>query len=233
MSKKIATSLTAAAQQLATVAATLQQAAAALSGAAAPVAAAPAAPRFTSEEVKKMKSWKNAFLELGESPEAAHQKAIAKLESMKKGKKNSGAAVAAPVDQPAPRQRRAAAPAPAAQKKIKMLTLEDVRNGTAMSLAEFGKSLVEEHGIDRNSEKFAALRAQFMELRKKYKAQLDEEASVAASGEDLVDGMTVDDGTVEFAEDDGGYEFDAEPVVTPARGKKKAAAIVDADDEFN
>ena len=242
MSKQIAKSLTAAAQQLATVAATLQQAAAALG--AAPVAtapaaapAAPAAPKWTPEQKKKLVQFRGAFMALGDDEKTASRKAIAKLTGGTG--KNSGAAVAAPVDQPKRRGRpagsgRAAAPAPVApaqkKKRIHMLTLDEVREGTGMTLAQFCKTLVEDHGLDRDSEEFTALRKQFIDLRAKLKAQVEEENDVAASGEDLVDGFVVDGGD---GGDDAGYDFDPEPVTPKKRGAKMAEeASNDADSEF-
>ena len=237
MSKQIAKSLTNAAQQLATVAATLQQAAAALGAAPAPVA--PAAPQWTPEQKKKLVQFRGAFMALGDDEKTASQKAIAKLTGSSSGAKNSGAAVAAPVDQPKRRGRpagsgRAAAPAPVApaqkKKRIHMLTLDEVREGTGMTLAQFCKTLVEDHGLDRDSEEFTALRKQFIDLRAKLKAQVEEENDVAASGEDLVDGFVVDGGD---GGDDAGYDFDPEPVTPKKRGAKMAEeAAFDAESEF-
>lgn len=247
MSKQIAKSLTNAAQQLATVAATLQQAADALGASPAPVATAPAAPKWTPEQKKKLIQFRGAFMALGDDEKTASRKAIAKLTGGTG--KNSGAAVQAPVDQPAKRKPgrpagsgRAAAPAPAApapaapaapvqkKKRIHMLTLDEVREGTGMTLAQFCKSLVDDHGLDRDSEEFAGLRKQFLELRAKLKAQVEEENDVAASGEDLVDGFVVDGGD---GEDDAGYDFDPQPV-TPKKGRAKMAedALDDTDAEF-
>lgn len=235
MSKQIAKSLTAAASQLAAVAATLQQAAAALGAAPAP-AAAPAAPQWTPEQKKKLIQFRGAFMALGDDEKTASQKAIAKLTGA--APKNSGASVAAPVDQPAKRKPgrpagsgRAAAPAPAPvqkKKSIHMLTLEEVREGTGMTLAQFCKSLVEDHGLDRDSEEFARLRKQFLDLRAKLKAQVEEENDVAASGEDLVDGFVVDGGD----DGDAGYDFDPQPAPKKGRARLAEDALDDTDAEF-
>ena len=232
MSKQIAKSLTAAAQQLAAVAATLQQAAAALGS---PAPAPAAAPKWTAEQKKKLVQFRSAFMALGDDEKTASRKAVAKLTGA--SGKNSGAAVQAPVDQPAKRKPgrpagsgRASAPAPVQKKKsIHMLTLEEVREGTGMTLAQFCKSLVEDHGLDRDSEEFARLRKQFLDLRAKLKAQVEEENDVAASGEDLVDGFVVDGGD---GEDDAGYDFDPQPAPKKRGAKMAEESFDDADAEF-
>lgn len=95
---------------------------------------------------------------------------------------------------------------PAVQKKptkIKMLTLEEMREGTAPTLAQFSASLVEA-GIERGSEKFEELKAKFMELRKKFKAQIEEEADVQ-DADDLTGDYVIGEGdpdAVTFSEEE-------------------------------
>lgn len=101
-----------------------------------------------------------------------------------------------------PMNREAAAPAPV-QKKIKMITLEETRDGTAPTLAQFSASLVDA-GIERDSEKFAELKAKFLELRKKFKAQLEEENDVQ-DADDLTGDYVIGEGdpdAVVFSEEE-------------------------------
>jgi hypothetical protein len=87
--------------------------------------------------------------------------------------------------------------------KIKMLTLEEMRDGTAPTLAQFSASLVDA-GIERGSEKFEELKAKFLELRKKFKAQIEEEADVQ-DADDLTAEYVIGEGdpdSVTFSEEE-------------------------------
>lgn len=87
--------------------------------------------------------------------------------------------------------------------KIKMLTLDEMRDGTAPTLAQFSASLVEA-GIERGSEKFEELKAKFLELRKKFKAQIEEEADVQ-DADDLTGDYVIGEGdpdAVTFSEEE-------------------------------
>lgn len=104
-----------------------------------------------------------------------------------------------------PMNRGAGAAAPTQKKpvKIKMLTLEEMRDGTAPTLAQFSASLVEA-GIERGSEKFEELKAKFLELRKKFKAQIEEENDVQ-DADDLTGDYVIGEGdpdAVVFSEDE-------------------------------
>lgn len=211
------------AKNLLAVSKTLTAAAAALAAAAADLQkpAASAAPQWSEEQKKKLTKFKNAFMSLDMSEEEAKAAAIKKLGEKPAGG-NSGADVEAAIDQQKKRGRPAGsgkkntddlAPAPAAsprgKKALRMITKEDVRNGS-YTLGEFTKHLREDHGLLPDSEQYLQLKQKFLDTRKKLKAEV--EAELAEEQDVADDGALVGEYVI-----DGDDE--AEEIAAPVRGK--------------
>lgn len=158
---------------------------------------APVKMGWSPKQIKMLEAKASELVEdAGLDRKTAAARAVAWME--KKGEKratpvNSAPAVAQEKRGPGrPKLKRDDDDVPAAPVKkpaavkIKMLTLDEMRDGTAPTLAQFSASLVEA-GIERGSEKFEELKAKFLELRKKYKAQIEEENDVTDA-----DGLTGD-----------------------------------------
>lgn len=143
--------------------------------------------QFTAQEIEKIK----LLMSCGEEKNSAMRKVF----NLRGGKK-----VAAPA-KAAPTVKVAAKAAP----KIKMITRENVENDS-YKLSEFTAHL-KENGIEKDSESWNAFKAKFLELRKKFKDEIEEENSVPEEPE-----MSADDQLMgEFATDEtggfGGFDY--------------------------
>lgn len=88
------------------------------------------------------------------------------------------------------------------KKAIRMITREDVENDS-YTLAEF-RAHLKENGIEKGTDDYASLNAKFLELRKKYKDEIEEENTIEEPE------MTDDDqlmGEFMTEGDDGGFDF--------------------------
>ena len=142
--------------------------------------------KFTAAEIQKIQF----LIETG----TEKQEAMRKVFNLRGGKKVAPAKT--PTGKVAPKK-----------KTIKMITREDVENDS-YTLAEF-RAHLKENGIEKGTDDYATLNTKFLELRKKYKEEIEEENTVAEPK------MTDDDQLMgEFAmeggEDDGGFDFTEE-----------------------
>lgn len=144
-------------------------------------AAAKEPVKFTAAEIEKIK----LLMSCGEEKEDAMRKVF----NLRGGSK---APAAKPTVKVAPKK-----------KAIRMITREDVENDS-YTLAEF-RAHLKENGIEKGTDDYATLNAKFLELRKKFKDEIEEENTVEEEPE-----MTDDEQLMgEFATDgdDGGFDF--------------------------
>lgn len=140
---------------------------------------------FTAAEIEKIKF----LIETG----TEKQDAMKKVFNLRGGSK----APAKTAAKPTPTVKVAPKP-----KKIKMITREDVENDT-YKLSEFTAHL-KENGIEKDSEDWTTLKNKFLELRRKYKEEIEEENTVEEpemSDDDQLMGEFATEG------DDGGFDF--------------------------
>lgn len=141
--------------------------------------------QFTAQEIEKIK----LLMSCGEEKNSAMRKVF----NLRGGKK-------APAKTP-PK----VTVAPKAVPKIKMITREDVENDS-YTLGEF-RAHLKENGIEKGTDSYTALNTKFLELRKKFKDEIEEENSVPEEHE-----MSADDQLMgEFATDEtggfGGFDY--------------------------
>lgn len=148
-------------------------------------AAAKEPVKFTAAEIEKIK----LLMSCGEEKEDAMRKVF----NLRGGSKApAGKTSAKPTVKVAPKK-----------KAIRMITREDVENDS-YTLAEF-RAHLKENGIEKGTDDYATLNAKFLELRKKFKDEIEEENTVEEEPE-----MTDDEQLMgEFATDgdDGGFDF--------------------------
>ena len=147
-------------------------------------AAAKEPVKFTAAEIEKIKFLMDTGTE--------KQDAMRKVFNLRGGSKAPAKTSAKPTVKVAPKK-----------KAIRMITREDVENDT-YKLSEFTAHL-KENGIEKDSEDWTSLKNKFLELRRKYKEEIEEESTVAEEPE-----MTDDEQLMgEFATDgdDGGFDF--------------------------
>lgn len=150
--------------------------------------------KFTAAEIQKIQF----LIETG----TEKQEAMRKVFNLRGGKK---VAPAAPAKAPA-------AKAPTVKvapkkKTIKMITREDVENDS-YTLAEF-RAHLKENGIEKGTDDYATLNTKFLELRKKYKEEIEEENTVEEP-EMTDDEQLMGEFAMEGGEDDGGFDFTEE-----------------------
>lgn len=147
------------------------------------------AVQFTAQEIEKIK----LLMSCGEEKNSA----MAKVFALRGGKKAAAPEKAAPTVKVAPK--------PAKKASIRMITREDVENDS-YTLGEF-RAHLKENGIEKGTEAYATLNTKFLELRKKFKDEIEQENSV-----DEVPEMDADDQLMgEFATDEtggfGGFDY--------------------------
>lgn len=135
-----------------------------------PAAAKAAEPKkepvkFTAAEIQKIKF----LMETG----TEQQDACRKVFNLRGGKK---VAPTAPAKAPAAKTPTVKVAPKPAKRVIKMITREDVENDT-YKLSEFTAHL-KENGIEKDSEDWTNLKNKFLELRRTYKEEIEEENSV-------------------------------------------------------
>ena len=95
------------------------------------------------------------------------------------------------------------------KKTIKMITREDVENDS-YTLAEF-RAHLKENGIEKGTDDYATLNTKFLELRKKYKEEIEEENTVSEEEPEMTDDeQLMGEFAMEGGEDDGGFDFTEE-----------------------
>ena len=144
--------------------------------------------QFTAAEIEKIKFLMDTGTE--------KQEAMRKVFNLRGGAAKAPAKAAAkPTVKVAPKR-----------VAIKMITKEDVENDS-YTLAQF-RAHLKENGIEKGTENYTTLNNKFLELRAKFKAEIEEENSVAEPE------MTDDEqlmGEFEMAGgDDGGFDFSEE-----------------------
>ena len=148
------------------------------------------AVKFTPAEVEKIK----LLMSCGEDK----QDAMKKVFNLRGGSK-SPAAKTAPTVKVAPKA------APKKKAAIRMITRDDVENDS-YTLAEF-RAHLKENGIEKGTDDYATLNTKFLELRKRFKDEIEEENSVEEPE------MTDDDqlmGEFETEGSDSGFDFSEE-----------------------
>ena len=147
--------------------------------------------KFTAAEIQKIQF----LIETG----TEKQEAMRKVFNLRGGKKVAPAAAPAktPTVKVAPKK-----------KTIKMITREDVENDS-YTLAEF-RAHLKENGIEKGTDDYATLNTKFLELRKKYKEELEEENTVSGEPEMTDDEQLMGEFAMEGGEDDGGFDFTEE-----------------------
>lgn len=152
--------------------------------------------KFTAAEIQKIKF----LIETG----TEKQEAMRKVFNLRGGKKVAPAAPAkasaakTPTVKVAPKK-----------KTIKMITREDVENDS-YTLAEF-RAHLKENGIEKGTDDYATLNTKFLELRKKYKEEIEEENTVSEEEPEMTDDeQLMGEFAMEGGEDDGGFDFTEE-----------------------
>lgn len=143
------------------------------------------AVQFTPAEIEKIK----LLMSCGEEKEDAMRKVF----NLRGGSKAPAKTAAKPTVKVAPKP-----------KKIRMITREDVENDS-YTLAEF-RAHLKENGIEKGTENYAALNTKFLELRKKYKDEIEEENSVGEP-EMTDDDQLMGEFAMEGGGDDTGFDF--------------------------
>ena len=151
--------------------------------------------KFTAAEIQKIQF----LIETG----TEKQEAMRKVFNLRGGKKVAPAA--APAKAPAAKAPAAKAPK---KKTIKMITREDVENDS-YTLAEF-RAHLKENGIEKGTDDYATLNTKFLELRKKFKEEIEEENTVSEEPEMTDDEQLMGEFAMEGGEDDGGFDFTEE-----------------------
>ena len=152
--------------------------------------------KFTAAEIQKIQF----LIETG----TEKQEAMRKVFNLRGGKKV--APTAAPAKAPAAKTPTVKV-APKPKKTIKMITREDVENDS-YTLAEF-RAHLKENGIEKGTDDYATLNTKFLELRKKYKEEIEEENTVEEP-EMTDDEQLMGEFAMEGGEDDGGFDFTEE-----------------------
>ena len=152
--------------------------------------------KFTAAEIQKIQF----LIETG----TEKQEAMRKVFNLRGGKKVAPAA--APAKAPAAKAPAAKAPK---KKTIKMITREDVENDS-YTLAEF-RAHLKENGIEKGTDDYATLNTKFLELRKKFKEEIEEENTVSEEEPEMTDDeQLMGEFAMEGGEDDGGFDFTEE-----------------------
>lgn len=153
------------------------------------------AVQFTAAEIEKIK----LLISCGEEK----QDAMKKVFNLRGGSKTPAKAKTAPAAQPTVKVAPKVAPA---KKKVslRMITRDDVENDS-YTLAEF-RAHLKENGIEKGTEDYATLNTKFLELRKKFKDEIEEENSVGEP-EMTDDEQLMGEFAMEGGEDDGGFDF--------------------------
>lgn len=150
--------------------------------------------KFTAAEIQKIQF----LIETG----TEKQEAMRKVFNLRGGKKVAPAA--APAKAPTPTVKVAPK-----KKTIKMITREDVENDS-YTLAEF-RAHLKENGIEKGTDDYATLNTKFLELRKKYKEEIEEENTVSEKEPEMTDDeQLMGEFAMEGGEDDGGFDFTEE-----------------------
>lgn len=121
---------------------------------------------FSAAEIQKIQF----LIETG----TEKQEAMRKVFNLRGGKKV--APTAAPAKAPVAKTPTVKVAPKPAKRAIKMITREDVENDS-YTLAEF-RAHLKENGIEKGTDDYAALNTKFLELRKKFKDEIEEENSV-------------------------------------------------------
>lgn len=151
------------------------------------------AVQFTPAEIEKIK----LLMSCGEEK----QDAMKKVFNLRGGSKTP--AKTAPAVKPVAAKQPTVKVAPK-KKTIRMITREDVENDS-YTLAEF-RAHLKENGIEKGTENYAALNTKFLELRKKFKDEIEEENTVAEP-EMTDDDQLMGEFAMEGAGDDTGFDF--------------------------
>lgn len=154
--------------------------------------------KFTAAEIQKIQF----LIETG----TEKQEAMRKVFNLRGGKKVAPAAKAPAAKAPAAKTPTVKV-APK-KKTIKMITREDVENDS-YTLAEF-RAHLKENGIEKGTDDYATLNTKFLELRKKYKEEIEEENTVSEEPEMTDDEQLMGEFAMEGGEDDGGFDFTEE-----------------------
>lgn len=152
--------------------------------------------KFTAAEIQKIQF----LIETG----TEKQEAMRKVFNLRGGKKVAPAAAPAK----APAAKTPTGKMAPKKKTIKMITREDVENDS-YTLAEF-RAHLKENGIEKGTDDYATLNTKFLELRKKYKEEIEEENTVSEEPEMTDDEQLMGEFAMEGGEDDGGFDFTEE-----------------------
>ena len=152
--------------------------------------------KFTAAEIQKIQF----LIETG----TEKQEAMRKVFNLRGGKKVAPAAAPAK----APAAKTPTVKVAPKKKTIKMITREDVENDS-YTLAEF-RAHLKENGIEKGTDDYATLNTKFLELRKKYKEEIEEENTVSEEPEMTDDEQLMGEFAMEGGEDDGGFDFTEE-----------------------
>ena len=195
-------------------------------------AAAPAVKMGWSAKQLKMLEAKASELveDAGLDKKDAAARAVAWME--KRGEKKATPISDAPAATEEPKRRPGRPPrqenaAPAQnKKKIRMITLDDVREGND-NLGEFTSYLADEMGIPRDSEDFASIKAKFLELRRKFRKQVEEEQDVQDANGDLAPEGYIegDENAVTYENFDDGEEPPPAPKVKVRQASRVQKAV--------
>ena len=153
--------------------------------------------KFTAAEIQKIQF----LIETG----TEKQEAMRKVFNLRGGKKVAPAAAPAK----APAAKTPTVKVAPKKKTIKMITREDVENDS-YTLAEF-RAHLKENGIEKGTDGYATLNTKFLELRKKYKEEIEEENTVSEEEPEMTDDeQLMGEFAMEGGEDDGGFDFTEE-----------------------
>lgn len=153
--------------------------------------------KFTTAEIQKIQF----LIETG----TEKQEAMRKVFNLRGGKKVAPAAAPAK----APAAKTPTVKVAPKKKTIKMITREDVENDS-YTLAEF-RAHLKENGIEKGTDDYATLNTKFLELRKKYKEEIEEENTVSEEEPEMTDDeQLMGEFAMEGGEDDGGFDFTEE-----------------------
>lgn len=154
------------------------------------------AVQFTAAEIQKIQF----LIETG----TEKQEAMRKVFNLRGGKK-----VAPTAPAKAPAAKTPTVKVAPKKKTIKMITREDVENDS-YTLAEF-RAHLKENGIEKGTDDYATLNTKFLELRKKYKEEIEEENTVSEEEPEMTDDeQLMGEFAMEGGEDDGGFDFTEE-----------------------
>ncbi len=152
--------------------------------------------KFTAAEIQKIQF----LIETG----TEKQEAMRKVFNLRGGKK-----VAPTAPAKAPAAKTPTVTVAPKKKTIKMITREDVENDS-YTLAEF-RAHLKENGIEKGTDDYATLNTKFLELRKKYKEEIEEENTVSEEEPEMTDDeQLMGEFAMEGGEDDGGFDFTEE-----------------------